>query len=513
MALVTGSWVLDGLLLLLPLLYWYTTRHFSLWKRLGVPHMKPTLVVGNMGGVVTGRQHMGEPIYECYLRAGDEPFMGMFAFDQPLLMVKDPDLVGRVLASDFSSFYRLNFTLPETDDSVGGRSIFAANGPRWKTLRSVMTPGFTSGKMKRMFQLVEECGRDLVEHLTAATKEDSNVEVQELMACYTTDAVCSTFVGTKGGALQDPKAPMRESLKRIMRDDLVGQLAQAMSFLAPKLFEKLNISVIRKEFEEFLYKTTEETMAYRKKNGIVRDDSIDMLMRVRDGQTDASTRLRDETGQEFRFDQKDVVAQVLTFLMAGFETSASTMVFTLYELALNQELQQRIRQQVKEVAAKHGSITYEAVAEMTDLNNAVSEALRMYPVVNFLDRRSTRDYKIPGTSVVLPKDTGVVISVLGLHYDPRYWQRPHHFIPDRFSEENSKGRPNYTYLPFGDGPRQCIGMRMGLMQVRLGLAHILSNFVVGPTVHTPVPLPLDPKTFLRRPLGPLLLSFQKLVTQ
>lgn len=512
MALVTGSWVVDALLVVLPLLYWYATRNNSFWRKRGVPYMKPALVVGNMGGVVTGRHHMGDAIHDCYLRAGASRFMGMFAFDQPLLMVKDPELVGRVLATDFSSFYRLNFTLLESEESVGGRSIFAVNGPRWKTLRSVMTPGFTSGKMKRMFQLVEECGQDLVTHLVAATEKGSDLEVQELMACYTTDVVCSAFVGIKCGALQDPKAPMRESLRRIMRDDLVGQLAQALSFLAPKLFEKLNISVVRKEFEEFLSNTTEQTMAYRKKNGIVREDSLDMLMRVRDGAADQSKRLVDEAGQEFRFDQKDLVAQVLTFLMAGFETSASTMVFTLYELALNQGLQDRIRQQVKHVADKHGGVTYEAIAEMTDLNNAVSEALRMYPVVNFLDRRSTRDYQIPGTSVVLPKDTGVVVSVLGLHYDPRYWERPHQFIPDRFSEENSKGRPNYVYLPFGDGPRQCIGMRMGLMQVRVGLAHLLRNFSVGPSVQTPVPLPLDPRTFLRRPRDPLVLSFQRLDT-
>ncbi|XP_046979608.1 cytochrome P450 6j1-like [Schistocerca americana] len=509
MALVTGSWVLDGLLVLLPLLYWYTTRHYSLWRKLGVPYLKPTLVVGNMGGVVTGRQHMGEPIYECYLRAGDEPFMGMFAFDQPLLMVKDPELVGRVLASDFSSFYRLNFTIPESEESVGGRSIFSTNGPRWKMLRNVLTPGFTSGKMKRMFHLVEECGQELVEHLTAATKKDSNVDVQDLMVCYSIDVVCSTILGVKGGALQDPEAPMRQSISKIFRDDLVGRLAQSMSLLAPKLFEKLNVNVFNKELEDFLSKTTQETMDYRKKNGVVREDSIDLLMRV----LDESKRMVDETGQEFKFDQRDVVAQVLTFLSAAFETSASTMMFTLYELALNQELQQRIRHQVKEVAAKHGGITYESVAEMTDLINTINEALRMYPVVNFLDRRSTRDYQIPGTSVVLPKDTGVVVSVLGLHYDPKYWQQPYRFMPDRFSEENSKGRPNYTYMPFGDGPRQCIGMRAGQMQVRLGLAHILSNFVVGPTAYTPVPLPLDPRNFIRRPEGSLVLSFQPLAAQ
>nr|AFR43486.1 cytochrome P450 [Locusta migratoria manilensis] len=505
MALVTGSWVVDALLVVLPLLYWYATRNNSFWRKRGVPYMKPALVVGNMGGVVTGRHHM---------RAGASRFMGMFAFDQPLLMVKDPELVGRVLATDFSSFYRLNFTLLESEESVAGRSIFAVNGPRWKTLRSVMTPGFTSGKMKRMFQLVEECGQVLVTHLVAATEKGSDLEVQELMACYTTDVVCSAFVGIKCGALQDPKAPMRESLRRIMRDDLVGQLAQALSFLAPKLFEKLNISDVRKEFEEFLSNTTEQTMAYRKKNGIVREDSLDMLMRVRDGAADQgpveASGGRGWSGIQVRPGGPGGAGADLP--NAGFETSASTMVFTLYELALNQGLQDRIRQQVKHVADKHGGVTYEAIAEMTDLNNAVSEALRMYPVVNFLDRRSTRDYQIPGTSVVLPKDTGVVVSVLGLHYDPRYWERPHQFIPDRFSEENSKGRPNYVYLPFGDGPRQCIGMRMGLMQVRVGLAHLLRNFSVGPSVQTPVPLPLDPRTSLRRPRDPLVLSFQRLDT-
>lgn len=83
--------------------------------------------------------------------------------------------------------------------------------------------------------------------------------------------------------------------------------------------------------------------------------------------------------------------------------------------------------------------------------------MRMYPPVPILDRECKNSYPIPGTNLVLPKNTHVNIAVLGMHYDPEYYPNPRKFDPDRFSEENKSKRPQYTYLPFGDGPRICIG--------------------------------------------------------
>jgi cytochrome P450 family 6 len=87
----------------------------------------------------------------------------------------------------------------------------------------------------------------------------------------------------------------------------------------------------------------------------------------------------------------------------------------------------------------------------------VSEYLRKYPPKAYLLRKCTTDYKIPDSDVTIEKDVGVVVPVMGIHHDPEYYPNPEEFDPERFNQANKRSRPQYSYLPFGEGPRNCIG--------------------------------------------------------
>lgn len=110
--------------------------------------------------------------------------------------------------------------------------------------------------------------------------------------------------------------------------------------------------------------------------------------------------------------------------------------------------------------------------------------MRIYPPVPALVRICTKNYKIPDTNVTVEKGTNILISLLGLQKDPKYFEMPNVFDPDRFLPENANKKTPYTYLPFGDGPRSCIGKRMGRLNAKVGLAILLStfNFKLGPTM-------------------------------
>ncbi|XP_069671900.1 probable cytochrome P450 6a13 isoform X3 [Periplaneta americana] len=193
----------------------------------------------------------------------------------------------------------------------------------------------------------------------------------------------------------------------------------------------------------------------------------------------------------------DVAAQSVTFLLAGFETSATTMSFCLYELALNPDIQDRLREDIDTVLEKHdGNITYEAIQEMSYLDNVVSETLRKHPTAPFLIRECTKEYKIPDSEIVVDRGSQVVVPVMGLHYDPKYFPDPTRFDPDRFTEEVKNTRHHYSYLPFGEGPRICMGMRFALLQIKVGLISILSKYQFSVCEKTAIPLVYDPKTFL-----------------
>jgi cytochrome P450 family 6 len=128
-----------------------------------------------------------------------------------------------------------------------------------------------------------------------------------------------------------------------------------------------------------------------------------------------------------------------------------------------------------------------------------------------LNRECTKDYKIPGTDVVLEKGMTTVIPVLALHHDPKYYPEPERFDPERFNEDEKAKRHHYVYLPFGEGPRICIGMRFGLMQTKVGLISILSKYQLNVSKKTAVPLVFDTKTVIMTTVGGMWLQIKKRV--
>lgn len=141
---------------------------------------------------------------------------------------------------------------------------------------------------------------------------------------------------------------------------------------------------------------------------------------------------------------------------------------------------------------------------------SISETLRKYPVADTLMRSVTIPYKVPNTDIYLEKGTMVLVPSIGFHYDPEIFPQPEKFDPDRFTKENVAARHPYAWLPFGHGPRNCVGLRFGMMQTRLGIATILNNFRVTPSQKTMIPLKYDPAGQLLSPLGGMYLNIEPL---
>lgn len=133
----------------------------------------------------------------------------------------------------------------------------------------------------------------------------------------------------------------------------------------------------------------------------------------------------------------------------------------------------------------------------------------MYPPLTTLTRRCVKNYNLRDTDIIIEKGTPVLISTLGLHMDPEYFPNPEVFDPERFSEENKKNIRSFTYIPFGEGPRNCIGLRFGVMQSKIGIATIIRNFnlTVSPTTK---PVKLDPYTFLLKSVDTINLIAEKI---
>ncbi|XP_018577109.1 probable cytochrome P450 6a13, partial [Anoplophora glabripennis] len=139
----------------------------------------------------------------------------------------------------------------------------------------------------------------------------------------------------------------------------------------------------------------------------------------------------------------------------------------------------------------------------------IRETLRMYPPLPLLTRESAEDYKIPGQDFILEKGTMVFIPASGIHYDEDHYKNPKVFDPDRFSAENKKARHPYAHLPFGEGPRVCIGERFGILQSKVGLTSILKDFKVTLSEKTKLPLKMNPHEKFTSPIGGIWLKIEK----
>ncbi|XP_055312460.1 probable cytochrome P450 6d5 [Sitodiplosis mosellana] len=158
-------------------------------------------------------------------------------------------------------------------------------------------------------------------------------------------------------------------------------------------------------------------------------------------------------------------------------TTSRVITFCLYELAKNREYQDRVQNEIDNVLQNHnGTIDSDSILEMQFLQQCIYETLRKYPVATNIARHCVQDFRIPGTNQVIEKGTDLIIPVYGLHMDEQFYEDAKTFNPNRFNSDVGMNHVNRPFYPFGGGPRKCIGMRLGQMQVKVGLAMMLQKF-------------------------------------
>ena len=152
-------------------LYLHFTRNFKFWQKLGIPYVKPTPFVGNLKDCVLLQTTIGEQLQRIYNEHSDKPYVGIFSFDKPSLLIRDVELVKNIVVKDFQTFVDRTLSVEQKCDPLLGRNLAVLKGHLWYHLRTNLTPVFTSRKMKMMFYLVDTCGKELAECLEKATAE------------------------------------------------------------------------------------------------------------------------------------------------------------------------------------------------------------------------------------------------------------------------------------------------------------------------------------------------------
>lgn len=211
-----------------------------------------------------------------------------------------------------------------------------------------------------------------------------------------------------------------------------------------------------------------------------------------------------EEENRFKLNQIEVVAQCFLFFVAGFETTASTLTYAFYELAKNQDVQDRLANEIEAALADHDQNDHDAVFEtivndIPYLEACIKETLRKYPPVIRLERTLNKQgYKLGG--IELDKGTVIEIPTLAVHYNPEYYPNPEQYNPDRFMPENKDALVPYTYIPFGAGPRNCVGTRFAYQEIKLCLARVVPKYKVSLAKGMPTKIQFKPNPALLIPL-------------
>lgn len=456
------------------LLYRYSVSKFEFWKKRGVNGPEPILFWGNFKDAFLGKISFNQCFDDAYYNYRDERIVGLYAGHLPLLVLRDPELIKDVLIKDFPKFADRSLR-PTPDMEPLSMHLFRLEAEKWKPLRSRLSPVFTSGKLKEMFHLLLECADLFEKYLDNLVAKGEPIECRDVSAKFTTDVIGSCAFGIEVNALKAEDSEFRRMGKKIFQNDAKAIIRNRLRDY-PFLHKFIGRFVIDHDVVDFFKTITKETIDYRIKNNVRRHDFVDALVDLK--QHPEKLNLKD-------VDDMLLTAQAFVFFAAGFETSSITIANALYELALNQTIQDRVRAEIKEVLQKtDGNITYDSIKEMKYLDACFQETLRKYPVLLWLSRTAMADYTFSGTKVTIPEGQQVFLPVFAIQRDPEIYPNPETFDPERFTDDNAKSRHPMYYLPFGDGPRNCIGARFAKNQSKVAIIKILSKFKVEPCEKT-----------------------------
>jgi len=337
-----------------------------------------------------------------------------------------------------------------------GNGLLTSEGEFWLRQRRMIQPAFHKQKLQLLTTEMASCTQQMLSKWEIEYSEKEFNLATEMMA-LTLQIVGKTLLN----------ADVLSEAKNV--GDSLGFLLRAVNIRTrtPVLLplwipiphhQKIKSSV------STINKVLDKIFEDRRNNPSLRYDLLSMLMEAR----------YEDTGEPM--DNKQLRDEVMTIFVAGHETTANALSWTLYLLLKNSESMQKCKEELTRVLNGRTPV-FDDLSQLKYLTMCIEESMRLYPPAWIIGRKTIKPdiigkYKIPAGHNIL-------ISPYALHRDVRFWPEPLKFIPERFTPEAVKSRPKNSYLPFGAGPRMCIGNNFAIMEMQVVLAMILQNFNLG----------------------------------
>ncbi|XP_055304966.1 probable cytochrome P450 9f2 [Sitodiplosis mosellana] len=491
------------------LVYQFVLRSWYYFSDRNVKFVRGVPLLGSTYKSVIGLEPAAISYRRLYDRFPEQKFIGIYDLGgRPSYLLRDPDLIKQLMITDFDHFVNHRFTFGNEND-LFTHTLFGMRNSKWRQMRCTVSPAFTGTRMRMMHELMVKSSEQFIATLKETDKIAKIFDSRDLFTRYANDIIATTAFGIEINSMRDLDNDFFKASYSMSEFRFIDGLKFLASLSCPSLVQLLDIRVTGEDNADFLRKIVKENIEKRKKDNIVRNDMIDLLIKARNGQlehadgddkTDVgfATTIESNVGKSSEKVQNwtddDVVAQCLVFILGGLNAIAGTACFMFHELSLNPDIQDKLFAEINGVKEElNGSpLAYESISKMKYLDKVVCETLRRWCPVPFLERTCNRPYVLENNEekVELQVGDGIFVPTYALHMDDKYFRKPIKFDPERFNDENKGSIQTGTYLPFGIGPRNCIGSRFALMAIKTLAFYLISEFFVDKSYKTQDPLKL-----------------------
>lgn len=476
-----------------------TTKYFDYWKNQGVPHEpNPIPIFGHILPLFLLRDNFGTLLEKFYRKMGKSSMRGCYVMRRPGLLIRDPELIKKVVQTNFSNFQNNLVELHEKLDPILSKNPFFAKDETWEKSRVLLTSNFSGRKLRCLLIFVDQACEKLKLYIDSKIINNSASEDLELRFLFSraiADIIANVSFGLEGRNFEDEidETAFINIPEKVFNLDKFRAVQQLTRFFLPKMANLMRVGVATEEVNGYIKHHMRNFIESKLQSGSTNSDYLQFSM------NDVN-----------KIDENMIMAQATAILFDGYEAIGSTLSFLFYRLSQNLEIQEKAREEVNRVFEEFNlKFSYESLKNMTYMDQIINEVLRMNPLFGDITRLCNEETTLEGfdglTCRLRPGDM-VLVSATGLHYDQEFWPDPDTFDPERF--DPSVKRNKYTYFGFSQGARMCPGRRMGVMVVKAVAAMILHNYLTVTSNKMEVKLTLNKNTFASSVEGGVWVNFK-----
>nr|WPM94893.1 cytochrome p450 4726A1 [Polyphagotarsonemus latus] len=475
--------------------FYYERKHSYLKKQCGLSGPKPFFSLGNTLDI----------LFDTFANYEKKNFQkyGKTYVDFTLdkngsIITSDPEHIKKVLIKDFHIF---SARVPSVNNIKYVSKAVIFQNEDWKRIRTQISPVFSSGRLKAMVKKFKHPVDNVIEDLNQRIEHDqgNKVEMKKLCKSFALDVIANVVFSLETHSHKDDKFSQKTiKLLRINKKEFF------IKIFLPRFISNLKpVKFLNQESIDYFVKLSSSLIEERKENkNIFYNDFIELLLKS-EAEAEEVTSNSDESGHINRkLTLEEIIGQCFIFFLAGMETISTALAFFFYELALHEDIQEKLYQDILKNYPDE-ELNYENLNNSKYLECVLNEVLRCHATLNRIYRKSASDYDFGEFQI--KKDQVVGISIYNLHHDPEIYEDPYVFKPERFESQNYS---DHHFIAFSDGPRNCIGNRFAMLEMKYLIINVIKRYKILRTDFTQVPI-VEEKFINLASFKEMFLGFQK----